>query len=415
MPPLKRFVGLSVLFFFCLLMTSCATNHSPTINADLTKETWRYQLNTNPTTWQRYADRWFLTGKPNATEMTNRHASYRFAMSRMQVRVSNFTKIRFNGNFQLQLFGTDGPNTVYILGPNEAVGSAILRVSNDTLCIDQRPDAPPNADKVIIRIGMRELTQLIQMGCGTIEGIWLRSHSLTLTTTQQAGSRIYLMGNLRVRHIQQAGQTSINIFGANTPDLYIQTSGHGEVNLCGDVGVRSIIHHGSSNINIIGAHSGRLDIIADGDGKIGIKGQVNLRDVSVKDNVRVYVSLSTSDAINVALKNKARVGIAGFTNELNVVARNESRFLGRYLCTHQSYVKAYDSSHVNVNGASTLGMASQDGSIYYFGPARLLTSYTSGNGIVLPLFDDSRSCHIFNRTYVMRLHTPRYERLMGEG
>lgn len=413
--------GTKLFLTVCLsaLLFSCATDRSLP-NMNLSQPQWRFLLDNDPHKWTKEASHWFLTGEPNLTELNNlKLARQGIPMRRERVNVENFNKIRFNGNYQLQIFGTDGPNTVYIYGPSQAAATVRIRVSGGRLCIDQDDTVPLNSDQVIIRVGIRDLQEITHLGCGSIEGIWLKSSGLLIQTTANSANHIYLAGDLRVRRIAHAGFSSITLTGVNTQYLDIQAMGFGDINLCGKVGIQSINHHAGDNINIIGANSPHLVIIADGQGKIGISGRVNLREVTATDSVRIYISQVLAPFTNILLKKYAQVGLLGVTDELFVKAYDSSRFDGRGLCTHEAHVKSFDNAHINFNSANAISMASNHSSIYYFGAERRLISFIHGNGLILPLFDDAHSCQIINRTYIVkqkpRMKLRGLKHLRGEG
>jgi hypothetical protein len=381
---MKRYLHLSFIFFLSLLFTGCATTRPPTLNADLTHETWMQRVDTRPDAWARGADRWFLNGSPNNTELENRHAPYGEAVSTMMVRVPAFTRVQSNGDFQVQIFGTYGPPSVYVYGPNEGVRDTLIHVHGDTLFIDQVKRASYTMHRVIIRVGVSDLRGVTQLGRGCIEGVQLRSSGLSIL---QAGSgNIYLAGNLNVHCITNAGMGSVNVFGANTHTLTIKTNRTGNVNVSGNVGVRQIQHLGSNNINIIGANSGNLGIYTDGSGKIGISGCVGVCKITAKHDTCVYITQVNTGTLYTYLYDRARVGVAGIANRLYVDAYGSSRFEGRYLCTQAAFVRAYNQAHINVTSQKLFASAIQDASVYFYGTPNALSQFVSGNGTIIPIW-----------------------------
>jgi hypothetical protein len=373
-----------------LLLAGCAYQRiNP--NVDLTCETWQRYVDTSPDQWVNGGDhRWFLTGCDNTAEAMNRRAPLHAAMSTMTVRVPrNFTNIKVNGNFQVQLVGTEESNAVFIYGPNSAIREVIVNVTQDTLYLKQSDNAPRCMNSVIIRIGIKNLRCLSQLGGGLIEGRLLSSNDLSVISS--GSGHIYLGGELNLRNVKSMGSGSINIFGANTPSLNIMTSGAGSVNICGRVGIRCITHHGCGNVNIIGANSNGVTIHTDGKGKIGIKGHVSIQEIIAKGRTCVYVYDLQGITTRVYLTDKAHVGLAGCIKNLYVDASKSSYFEGRYLSTEKAYVRARDAAHINVTAnRQVFAAAMQNSSVYFFGPASILSQFVTESGIVVTL--PGRTC-----------------------
>lgn len=381
---MNRFLSIGLMILAALLLASCASSKSPYLNSDLASENWRHEIDMNANKWTRGADRWFFTGDPNKEEMADRHASYSAAISTMQVRVPDFTNIKSDGSFQVQIYGDDH-NSVYVYGPNAGVREVAVKVRGDTLYLIHAKDAPPCMKDVIIRIGVANLHNLSQMGSGRIEGIQLRSTGLNIKSS--GSGNIYLAGNVSLRYVGQSGAGSVSVFGANTPSLDIYTCDCGSVNISGDnVGVRSITHHGSGNVNIINANSRSLKIYADGSGKVGLYGRVNIKEVRAKNYTRVYVYQSSSNTTFVYAYDHARIGMAGYVHNLYVNTYKSSNFAGRYLHADNAYIKAQDSSHVNVTAGNRIFVSAKgSASVYYFGNPDELTQFTSGNGAIIAM------------------------------
>lgn len=401
---MKRYVGLLIMITFSFLLMSCAaTNRTATLKQDKTVENWQAAVVSDARPWVRGADRWFMTGRANATELQNRRAPYANATSTLSVRVPSFNKIKVNGDFQVQLYGTSkGHNTVHVYGPNLGVRQVIVEVQGDTLCVLQAPNAPRLMQKVIIRIGIRDLRLLVQEGCGIIEGVNIHSGCLDLIASKTSKGNIYLSGTMNVKSVVHSGSGSINVFGAVTPYLTIRTNGRGSVNLSGNVGVSSIIHHGTADINIIGVNSDSLRILADGSGKISLNGPVCIKEIRAFGCVCVFANNVSSDAaLYVLLNNNARVGLAGRVGSLYVDASNTSSFMGRYLCATEAFVRAHDAAHVNVTaGNKIFASATQFGSIYFYGSPNVLSQFVSGNGVVMPIWGMGYvSCPVPPRVY----------------
>lgn len=409
---MKRYLPIGFMLLSTLTLGGCAYNRYPYLNTDLTKETWQQELDTNANVWTKGADRWFLTGDPNATELADRNAPYDASISTMRVDVPDFTNINVDGAFQVQIFGTYNPNSVYVYGPNEGVRQVVVSVRGNTLNIRQATKKAPTCMKrVIIRIGIRNLNCLTQTGIGSIEGIQVLSNDFKIISS--GSGNIYLAGNVNLRRVQQSGSNTISVFGANAPTLDIKTSSTGSVNVSGNVGVKSITHHGFGDINIIGVNSDGLSIYADGKGKIGLYGHANLKEVQARDNMRVYLYQSRSASAYAYAYDHARIGVAGYVDSLYVNTFGSSRFDGRFLRAETAYVRARDSSHINVTaGNKIFASATQNASVYFFGEPKLMSQFVSGNGSVIPIWsDDPRSDPRIKQKYSYREQNeyPRYK------
>lgn len=388
---------LSLALFGCVVKRERPAD----FNVDLTRENWMGLVANNPNRFIVGASRWFLTEDPNPTELASRKAPFKAAITTMMVNVPDFSKIKVGGDYQVQIFGTYGHNSVYVYGPNDGVRLASIDVQGDTLCINEQRNDPRHAGRVIIRIGINHLDSLLQVGGGSIEVIRIMSYGLDITQGADATGNIYLSGNVNLRSITKLGSGTISVFGANTPALEILTAGAGNVNVVGNVGIRSIIHHGDVEINIIGANSNSLTIDADGKGKISINGPVRIKEMHVKGATCVYAYPINTEKLFVYLCDQARVGLAGFARDLQVVANGLSRFEGRNLCSENAFVKAFDHSHINVSATSkAFASATQTASVYYFGPPTLLTKFTKDLGVIYPIWNDAQpSCPISYRPY----------------
>ena len=381
---MKSYLSLAIVIFIAFLQMSCATQHqTPTVN--LTQETWQQSVVRSTASWKKGADHWFFTGEPNATEMANRHAPATDVISTMTATVSDFTAIKVDGAFQLQVFGTDEHNSVFIQGPNAGMRGIIIKEEANTLSIRQTDEVPNEImRRMVVRIGVKHLKKLIQNGCSSIEVIQLRTNQLSIYSS--GSGNIYLSGRVNLKKIVSKDSGSINVFGAYTPELKIVSSGSGAVNVSGNVGIQSIKHTGTGDINIIGANSDGLDINTQGAGKISIEGTVNLRQLIAKDNTCVYISSVNSECVDANLYGNARVGIAGVTQALYVNTYNNTLFWGQSLCAQNAYVNANDQSHINVTASKKVfASAKQSASIYFFGPSALLTQFTQNSGVIISM------------------------------
>lgn len=397
---MKRLIAKGLLAFASLFLVACAFKGNPYPNTDQTNERWSAYVHKSPNSWVNGASRWFLTGDPNVTEEENMSAPPKAAMSTMMVRVSDFNKIKVDGPFQVQIFGTYENNSVYLYGPNAEVRQVAVEVQGDTLCIHVAEKGSDKLCNVIIRVGVANLNKLTQMGSGRIEGRQIRSTGLQINST--GSGKIFLAGNVNLRQVTQNGDGTISVFGATTPSLDITTTKNGGVNVSGSVGLHSITHAGVNDINIIGANGGNAKIYSEGTGKIGINGNAVIREVTAKDNTCVYAYCVNSGSLYVYASGKSKVGLAGTANDLYVETSGVSQFYGRDLVAGSAYVRANGSSHINVTAREKIYAASTgSSSVYFFGSPNMLSQYMSGNGTVIPIWFDRPSHNGLCQVYPM--------------
>lgn len=399
---MKRYIALGMFILSSFFIFGCASrSYDPYPHTDLTNEQWYRSVNTSAAPWAQGASSWFLTGDPSVTEQEDDAAPISSAISTMMVRVGEFNNVKVDGPFNVQLFGTDEHNSVYVYGPNAGVREVVVEVRNNTLFIRpvKQGTNMPDMRKVIVRIGMTNLSKLTSTGSGRVEGRQLRSNRLEIYSS--GSGKMYLAGCIKLRCIVQSGCGTVNVFGATAPVLDISTNGSGCVNVSGNLGLRKITHHGSGNINIIGANGGGAVIYADGSGKIGINGKVCIHEITARDRVCVYAYYVASDSLNVYTYDNARVGLAGVVNNLYVNASGASRFEGRYLHAQNAYVKARDTSHVNVTASNRIYAGAANGAtIYFFGSPNIMSQFTKANGAVIPVWCDTRSYPVGMSAYI---------------
>jgi hypothetical protein len=276
----------------------------------------------------------------------------------------------------------------------------VVDQKGDTLCIGQNKKVSRSVQNVIVRIGVNQLNNLVQLGRGRIEGIQLRSPQLFVLS--QGSGHIYLAGNMNVRQIVNVGAGCITLLGANTPVLDIKTNGTGITNVCGNVGIHTILHRGRTNINIIGANSNDLRIYANGKGKIGIKGIVNLKEVKVRDTTRVYVYNLASPCLYAYIYGKAKLGLAGNADQVYIDAFKGACVGARSLCARTAYIRAHDDAHINIAVSSKIfAAATENGSIYIFGSPNVMSQFVSGNGAVIPIWASPSCCRTIRLTQTM--------------
>lgn len=386
----RRCLVLGLLILSFLLLSGCAYRHASRLPA--TQENWASQVETNPQRWMRGADEWFTTGNPNVPKYQAN--PYRPPIATMSMRVAEFTKIKVNGTFQVQLFSTDGPSSVYIYGPNDGVRATLATSRGGVLCVSQIKKAPRSMPMVVVRIGVNHLTGLLQLGRSRIEGIQINTDQLSVTSL--GTGNIYLSGNMNLVRVDNFGHGCINIFGANTPTLDIRTNGSNVTNISGNVGIRSIINQGQSYINIIGANSNFLRIYASGSGKVGISGIVNLRELRASGHARVFICKLMTTGAYVRAANQARIGLAGSAQNISINATDSSCVLAKDLCTDTAYVRTQQHAHVNISACNKIyASASGSSSIYFFGSPTIMTQFVGGNSIVMPIWNQySNVCPI---------------------
>lgn len=380
-----------IMVFLYFTLSGCAADQNPYLWSVSSKENWQQCLPSNPNVWKRGADEWFLKRDPCNLDFhqSQTETGYRTsAMSKMSVAVSDsLNTIKVDGGFQTQIYGTEFHNTVDVYGPSVGISSLTVDADDNGVYVHAHRDASPEIIKVIVRIGVKQLNNLVQMGCGPIDIIRITSPDLAITTTPQASGNIYLSGHVRLRQVIQGGSSRITVFGVDTRNLDIQTCGFcGGVNLWGNVGVRSIIHHGMNDINIIGANSPSLCIFADGGGTVAIKGFVRLGKVETHDHAHVYVSQTSSKLLFVSARDCSLIGLSGSVCNLYANTRDNAGFLAQSLCAQNVYACSHDCSHMNITASKrAFATAKDDSSIYFFGPSYLLTPFKSENGIVVPI------------------------------
>ena len=382
---MKLRLGLGLLV---LALSGCVSTLYPTLNKDYTNEQWQSEVDTNPNAWIQGTSHWFLTGDPTIAENTNAPVSA--AMSTMQVKVPNFSTIKTNGSCQVQLFGTNEANSVYIVGPNAAIRQINVQVKNGLLCIDQGDKPGANLKDVVVRIGVQELSYLTHQGSGSVEGLRLRSHALVMD--MNATGYTVLSGDLNVKKIISQGNGSVTVLGANTPVLDVIMNGCGTVNIGGNVGLRQLDHKGSGDFNLIGANSDGLSVYGQGSGKIGINGTFNAKEVQAHNNVCILMKGSNSQSTYAYVYDNAKIGMSGWARNLTIYTAQNGKFWGRYLKSENAYARASDASHINVT-ASTRIFASATGnaSVYFYGEPSLLSQFVSGRGVVIPIWMNTNS------------------------
>ena len=395
----KLFAVEFLVLIIALLLAGCAPTRSPNLNGLSMYENWFRFVDTHPNRWAYGADRWFFTGNPSATENQVKQAPAWAAVSTMAVKVPQFTRIRIEGNFDTQIYGTSQPNSVMIYGPNQNVRDVMVEVLGDTLVIKQA-HARQAIKGLIVRIGIGELHELTQLGCGTIEAAQIHSSALTVFSRGKGNIFLAGAGMLNVQRIVNAGSSRISVFGAKSRSLDITTCASGSVNVSGNVSLRHVIHQGCNEINVIGANNYTVgDINASGAGKVGIYGQANFARIIARNQVKVYATIANHAGLYVYTYDYARVGLAGNVGSIYVDTYAQSAFLGRSLCACSAYVRARAWSHVNIAASNKIfAAATNNASVYFFGSPERMSQFVSGNGLVIPVWGDGVAACPVTRT-----------------
>lgn len=395
---MQRYFWLGIAFVIFLGLMSCTNTRAPFMTQDLTHETWVPLVATDPHLWGKNADTWFYNAEPTALEEQMYALPPSRAVSSINVAVGNFSNIKIEGDFQVQITGTTGENSVTILGPNELTRHVIVNMYGNLLCLSEDKEAhmvePCEMRKVIVKIAVNHLAGLINNGCGRIEAINIDSSGMVVESSTPGS--LYLSGNITLNSLVNSGPGNITIIGANSPGLTVVTSGNGgTTNVSGQINVRSIEHHGTNEINLIGVSSDGLLIDADGSGKIGISGQVTVKDIRVRDNVWLLMPSVNGDMSFIYAYDNAVIGMMGQIHDLTVYTFGMARFFGRYLCTNTAFVRALDNSHVNIAASTRIFVyTDQNGSVYFFGLPGILSEFPHRNGVALSIYEGEASCMV---------------------
>ncbi|MHB1949078.1 MAG: GIN domain-containing protein [Gammaproteobacteria bacterium] len=367
------------------ILTSCccfrATDFKPV------KENWLCHLNLDTRLWTCNADSWFLTGEINQLQRSILRPGPDKVITKTSVQVPHFDKIVANGSFQIQIVGNQDREKVDLLGSNLSARQVAIETKGDTLYLYQPTNKITANDITIIRISVRNLKCLTNLGCGNIYGRGVLSNRLTIFSA--GAGDIMLMGDMNLAQVKQVGSGKIVVLGANTPSLDISLQNHNAlaaVDVCGHVGVRSIINCGKGQVNIIGADTDSLTIAASFSSLTTVIGYANLKKVSAINQSRVYLYWVNSDSTTVYATDKAQVGLAGNTGSLSLVLKNSADFEGQYLRSDSVNVKTNNYSHANVATHNRLFAEARDeSSIYYFDSPKDISDFRWGDGIVIPL------------------------------
>lgn len=384
---MRLLLKLSITFATLTLVGCASHTHEfvqSQVKTDLLQENWQTQVDTDPYKWKKHADNWLWFGNPNAQELANQNAPFSSAMSTMMVRVPDFTDIKVNGDFQVQIDGRFSHNSVYLYGPNEEIRQVVVEVKGHVLDIHRQVERPDDPQHVIVRIAIHNLQGLTHSGSGKVQGRFIRANPLVLTS--EGKGDMILTGKINVKQINQTGSGDVTVLGAYTPFLKINSIGRGNININGRVGVAGITHTGSGNINIIGADTNALSIATSGYGKIGIKGITNLQQISASGDTSVYIYPVRSRNVYIYTKDRAVVGLAGNAKSLYIDSRGSSTFAGRYLHSGYTYIRAREWAHVNASAdARAFAAADNNSSVYLIGYPEVISPYVNDNAVIIPI------------------------------
>lgn len=376
------------LLIFLLSLMGCSNPYSiKTSNVNdvrLTKEYWIKRVNTDPNLWiPKNISPWYFTGEPASMQSYVTSAPVQQAVTVMSVNTAPFTKIRIDGDFQVQISGMEEQNSVYIVGSNSAAREIVTEFKGQTVFIHPVADSKVNLKNVIVRIGVRNLDMLTNLGKATILGRYITSTQLKINNCDDGC--IILKGQMNILKITQAKSGKVIIIGACSPNLDIDVQESGSVNVSGRVGVRDIKNK-NGQVNIIGADSNALTITASGASITKIVGKVNLKCITASNKSCIYVYWVCSTDLIINAKDDAKIGVAGNAAIANINLKDNARLGGQYLYGQDVYIKTKDSAHANISAKHKLfSAATGDSSIYYFGSPTLKSSYTSQSGLIVPI------------------------------
>jgi hypothetical protein len=380
-----------------LLLTGCSTNSGYFVrqtSENASCETWIQRTQIDTSRFTQDADCWYFTGAPTCQR------GYTVAT---HVQATAFTKIHIDGPYKIELVGQPEGNSIEILGTPLATHHTATAIHGDTLYIypTKENHQGVNLAAVTLRIGIQELTSIIDNGTGLVEGRNILSHSLNIISTNRAP--IILTGKINLHCISEYGSGRISVLNAYSPDLQIYVLGNGTVNVSGRIALHHITKKGAGNIYILGANSDFLTINSAGSGETVINGHVNLKTLTASQSGRVYIYWVESNDLYVNLYDQARVGLAGIANTLYLQAEGASRFEGKFLRANRIYAHTRGWSHANLNpGIQLFASATDNSSIYYAGPSSRVSAYTFINGTIIPAWGtpcpmDDRVCSVPER------------------
>lgn len=389
---MRRHLHTLVLLLVTTVLTSCMYSRTPYLNNNLSKETWQSNIDTDSSKWLKGATQWFLTGDAIPAEVQKPPYSM---MGTMHVDVPEFSRIAFNGQYKVELFSSPDKQTVYVRGFTKDIDDVDISVRGKTLHLKQRSGARREIKHVIVRIGVKHIDQLEQMGSGSIEAVQVFSPRLKIIS--RGGGPIFFRGGANIHEIVSLSSGNVTVLGAITPQLDIKSMSTGNVNISGNVGVHKIDHRGTGDINIIGANTDNLHIDATGVGKIGIDGVANVRQIKTSGRICVYLNHVATDELYAYASDKSLIGMAGDVNNLYLYATNASMIYAQSLLAHNAYARASYSAHINVTAGNKMyASATKNASVYFYGQPEVLSQFVSGNGVVIPVYRYSSNPYDYN-------------------
>lgn len=390
---MKRLCLLGMIILYALFLTGCGGCNecgcAPFCSFKqvyLVNEAWPCQINRDVNRWLIGGDRWFLTGKP-----TNRDYNYHHYIDKnmLATPLDDFTKISTNGNYQLQIVGTQKHNSVTIIGlPASAAYMLKMKVCNGTLSIQQNNPTKKSKliryamNNVIVRVGLRNLKELYQTGNGNVYGRKIFSDGLDIFSASP--NNVMLVGVINVYRITKMSEGNITIIGADTHCLDIITDG-GLISVSGKVGIRNIQNEGGS-IQILGAKSDCLTIYASNSSCTQIVGDLNLQKVTANSRSHVYLLGVRSCRSIVLASDHAEVGLSGMATDLYVKLKGSARFYGKYLQSNNIFITTNNLSHANLNAADGIFATANDtSSIFYFSPTPNVARFVSPSSSIIQI------------------------------
>lgn len=387
---MSRFLPPVLILLLCFLLTDCTSNRPLKFNHTLGNENWEARVENDPMPWTRGAGEWFLSGGQRGIEMPG---NSRVPVNAMEAKDLQFSNIRVNGDFRVQIYGSKNENNVYVYGPTAGVKSVLVRAKGNRLFIEQRRNASPFVRQVIVRIGVKQLNSLYYQGRGRIEGIRLNSDTLSVTSTGRGD--MYLAGHVNLRLLENFGSGNVSIFCVDTKDLQIRSSGPGETRVSGNVGLRSIQHSGNGNLIVIGASGKNLRIDASGKGRISVNGSIAPDEIIARGWTRVYVYGINAVSLHVQAMNYSQIGLQGYAHIFNLEAQGDTYVGARDLCSDEAFVRTQGNAHVNVAAVRKIFTeASGSSSIYFYGPEDILNRFVRDNAFIMRICTTMGNCPI---------------------
>jgi hypothetical protein len=359
-------------------------------STDLWHETWSNKVFPAASSWLNAEDEWLFTNVADKERPAiARVLALKTPIATKRLTVPSFTKLNVQTACQIQLDGGLPANSVIIFGSHAESSRIKLSVKNSTLMIKQSNAGLDrnHANNVVVVVAINNLQELRKNGSGQIRGRVLDDAPLKIIN-HGSGDISLSSKRLNLTAVQQNGSGNITLFGVYTPDLTLDSTLTGNINLQGKVGIDKINHLGRGDINIIGVDTNNLAIVATGSGKITLSGVMNLKQLAIGGDVQVYCDKVHSSNLYVALNDHAVVGIIGYAQNLSVVAMRYTLFAGGELFSNYGYLRAYNLAHINARiKERAFTAADNTSSIYLIGKPSFMVPYSYHNStiVVLPI------------------------------